>query len=104
MKLLIAITDKTDAPVAAGAMSAAGYHSTVLNGFGGFLKEENAVILSVIDDTRVSTVLKIISDNCTERTISTPANLLLGSFKLPPQIKVGRVVAFTVDVDQFFKL
>jgi|GEM_PF-1647987 len=104
MKFLIAITDKADAPVVASAMSTAGFHSTVTDSFGGFLQKENAIILAAIDDSKISAALKIIKDNTSERIVDVPSNVLLGNFKLPPKIKIGRAVAFTVDVDQFFKL
>lgn len=104
MKLLIALTNKTDAPVVASAMSMAGYHSTVTDSYGGFLKKENAIILSAIDDTKVSAALKIIRENTSERIEDVPSDALLGNFKLPTQIKTGRAVVFTLDVDQFAKL
>jgi len=104
MKLLIALTNKTDAPVAASAMSMAGYHSTVTDSYGGFLKKENAMILSAIDDTKVSAVLKIIRENTSERIEDVSSDLLLGNFRLPTQIKTERAVVFTLVVDQFAKL
>ena len=104
MKLLLAITDKTDAPRVANAMSMAGYHSTVADSYGGFLKKENSIIMSAIDDKKVSSALKIIQENTSERIVDVPPDFLLGSFKLPPQVKVGRAVVFLVDVDQFIKL
>ena len=104
MKLLIALTNKTDAPVVASAMSMAGYHSTVTDSYGGFLKKENAIILSAIDDTKVSAALKIIRENTSERIEDVSSDLLLGNFRLPTQIKTGRAVVFTLDVDQFAKL
>ncbi|MDR1131417.1 MAG: cyclic-di-AMP receptor [Oscillospiraceae bacterium] len=104
MKLLIAITGRADAPAAASAIAAAGYHSTVTDSFGGFLREENALILCAVDDSKVSAVLKIIGENTFARTTEVPPDALGGSFKLPPRIQVGRAVVFTLAVDQFFKL
>lgn len=104
MKLLIAITDKADAPAVVSALTTAGFHSTVTDGLGGFLQQDNAVIMSAIDDAKISAALKLIKDHTTERIVDVPSNVLLGSFKLPPKIRIGRAVAFTVDVDQFFKL
>ena len=104
MKLLVAFINKTDAPVVASAMSMAGYHSTVTDSYGGFLKMENSMILSAIDDTKVSSALKIIRDNTSERIEDVPSDVLMGNFKLPTQIKTGRAVVFTLNVDQFAKL
>ena len=104
MKLLVAFTNKTDAPVVASAMSRAGYHSTVSESYGGFLKKENSVIISAIEDTKVSAALKIIKENTSERIEDVPSDVLMGNFKLPTQIKMGRAVVFTLNVDQFAKL
>ncbi|MFB0919607.1 MAG: cyclic-di-AMP receptor [Oscillospiraceae bacterium] len=104
MKLMVAITDKTDALKVANAMSMAGYHSTVADSYGGFLKKENSVIMSAIDDKKVSAALKILHENSSERIVDVPSDFLMGSFKLPPQVKVGRAVVFMMDVDQFIKL
>ena len=104
MKLLVAFTNKTDAPVVASAMSMAGYHSTVSDSYGGFLKKENSMILSAIEDTKVSSALKIIRENTSERIEDVPSDFLMGNFKLPTQIKMGRAVVFTLNVDQFAKL
>ena len=104
MKLLIAVADKTDAPKLASALSMAGYHSTVTDSYGGFLKKENAVILSALDDKKVSDALKIIRENTSERVEDVPPDVLMGSFKLPPQVRVGRAVVFTLNIEQFIKL
>lgn len=104
MKLLIAITDKTDASEVANAMSMAGFHSTVTDSCGGFLKKENAIVMSAVDDKKVSAALKIIQESTSERIVDVPSDFLMGSFKLPPQVRIGRAVVFTLDVDQFFRL
>ena len=104
MKLLVAFTNKTDAPVVASAMSMAGYHSTVSDSYGGFLKKESSMILSAIDDTNVGAALKIIRENTSERIEDLPSDVLMGNIKLPTQIKIGRAVVFTLNVDQFAKL
>ena len=104
MKLLVTVTDRTDASGLASAMLMAGFHSTVADSCGGFLKRENSIIMSAIDDKKVSAALKIIQDNTTERIVDVPPDLLLGSFKLPPQVKVSGAVVFTLDLDRFIKL
>jgi len=85
-------------------MSTAGYHSTVTDSYGGFLKKENSIILSAIEDNKVNGALKIIQAHTSERIEDVPPDALLGNFKLPSQIKMGRAVVFTVDIDQFAKL
>ncbi|MEA4894860.1 MAG: cyclic-di-AMP receptor [Oscillospiraceae bacterium] len=104
MKLLVAIMDKADAPKVASAMSMAGYHLTVMDSYGGFLKKENSIVMSATDDKKVVAALKIIKENSSERIVDVPPDFPFGSFKLPPQVKVGSAVAFVLDVDQFIKL
>ena len=62
------------------------------------------MILSAIEDTKVSSALKIIRENTSERIEDVPSDFLMGNFKLPTQIKMGRAVVFTLNVDQFAKL
>ncbi len=104
MKLLVTVTEKMDASKVVSALSMAGYHSTVTDSSGGFLKKENAIILSAIDDKKVNAALKIIKDNTSEKIVDVPTDIPLGSFKLPPQVKVGKAVVITLDVEQFIKL
>ena len=104
MKLLIAVTNKTDAPVVASALSMSGFHSTVTDSYGGFLKKENSIVFSVVDDIKVGAALKIVQAHTSESIEEVPSDFLLGNFKLPSQIKIGRAVAFVMDVQQFIKL
>ena len=104
MKFLVAVMSKTDAPLVADAMCRAGYHSTITDSYGGFLKEENAVVFCGVDDTKVADVMRIIKENTSERLVDIPTDVPMGKFKLPPRIKVGRAVVFTFDIDQFVRL
>ncbi|MGI5986488.1 MAG: hypothetical protein GXY01_02560 [Clostridiales bacterium] len=104
MKLLIAVTSKSDAPNVASAMSKAGYPSTIVDSYGGFLKQENAVIFSGIDDTKVGEVMKIVKDNTSGGMVEVPPDASFGDFKLPKRVKKGKAVVFVSDVEQFVRL
>ena len=104
MKLLVTVTNKADAPTVSSAMSLAGYHSTIMDSCGGFLKQDNAIIVSAVDDKKVSAATEIIRNNTSERIVDVPHDFLMGNFKLPPQVKIGRAVVITLNVDQFTRL
>ncbi|NLH00582.1 MAG: hypothetical protein GX488_01560 [Clostridiales bacterium] len=104
MKLLIIITSRSEAPAVVSAMSKEGYQSTILNSTGGFLKEDNTVILSGVDDAKVSKVMKLVQENTTEGVYDVPPDVSFGNFKLPKHIKKGRAVVFILDAEQFVRL
>ncbi|MBS7403312.1 MAG: cyclic-di-AMP receptor [Oscillospiraceae bacterium] len=103
MKLVLSIISKTDAPVVVGALTKAGYPSTVTNSFGGFLNKENAILLSGVDDTKVSYVIGIIGENTSE-SVEQASRDTDGGYKLPQQIRVGGASVFVLDIEQFIHL
>jgi len=104
MKLIVAVTSKSDAPVVASAMSKEGYPSTVISSYGGFLREENAAVFSGIDDIGVNNVIGIIKANTSQSIVDVLPEKSYGNFKLPPQIKVRGAVVFTVDIEHLLRL
>ena len=104
MKLLAAITSKSDAPVVADAMSKEGYPSIVISSYGGFLREENAAVFSGIDDIRVNNVIGIIKANTSQSTVDILPEKSFGNYKMPPQVKVSGAVVFTVDIEHLMRL
>lgn len=104
MKLVIAITSKSDAHVVAGAMTKAGYPSTVTDSYGGFSGKGNAMIFSGVDDSKINTVTKIIRDNTDETVAELSSHASGGKFKLPPSVKVGGAVVFVLPIEQFLRL
>ena len=104
MKLLAAITSKSDAPVVADAMSKEGYPSIVISSYGGFLREENAAVFSGIDDIRVNNVIGIIKANTSQSTVDILSEKSFWNYKMPPQVKVSGAVVFTVDIEHLMRL
>lgn len=104
MKLVIAVVNKSDAPVVADAMSKEGYPSTLLDSRGSFLGEENTMIFSGIDDARVNKVIDIIRLNTSEKIVDVPPEKAFGNFKMPQCIKVSGAVVFILCADQFMRL
>ncbi|NCC67690.1 MAG: transcriptional regulator [Clostridia bacterium] len=104
MKLLLAVINRSDAPTVSGALTKAGYPSTLTNSTGGFFNRDNCVLFAGVDDNRVQSVLKIIKDNTKSCIESVPKDVSIGNFKLPSQIKIGGAVVFVMDVEQFARL
>ncbi|MEG0035519.1 MAG: cyclic-di-AMP receptor [Oscillospiraceae bacterium] len=104
MKLIVVITNKTDATLVTGAMAKAGYASTVTNSYGGFSNKENAVIFSGVDDNKVQSVLRIIGDNTDERIADVSEGISADNFNPPTQVKIGGAIVFVLDVEQFARL
>ncbi len=104
MKLIIAITNPSDAPAVSAAMSKAGHPFTTTNSTGGFLHKDNTILFAGVDEKRVGSVLKILRENTNAREEAVSSDINTGSFKLPPQIRVCGAVAFVLDVEQFIRL
>lgn len=104
MKLVFAIINKSDVSVVTGALTKAGYSSTVTNSTGGFFNRENNILFAGVDDNRVQSVLGIIGQNTHAIEENVPENVKMGDLMLPSKVKVGGAVVFVLDVDQFVKL
>ncbi|MEF9970698.1 MAG: cyclic-di-AMP receptor [Oscillospiraceae bacterium] len=104
MKLILAVTSKSDAPGLAREMSKAGYPSTITNSYGGFLQMENAILVSSVDDTRVQEAIRLIGENTSAGNEDVPDNIVSGSIKLPAHVKIGRAIVMVLDVEQFVRL
>ncbi len=104
MKLIIAITSKSDAHLVAGAMTRSGYPCTVTDSYGGFSCQENAMVFSGVDDTKLSAVTKIIDENTRDSVVDLTSALSCGNFKLPQSVKIGGAVVFILPLDRMMRL
>ena len=109
MKLVIAVVQGEDAPQATQKLTEAGIGSTRIATSGGFLQQGNVTLLIGVDDDRVTAALKIIQENCQERTrFMTPVPPLAdpGEFVMayPVEVQVGGATVFVVPVDSFEKI
>lgn len=104
MKLIIAITSKSDARLVAAAMTKAGYPCTVTDSHGGFSCQENVMIFSGVDDSKVSAVTKIIGENTRDSVLDLTSALPCGNFKLPQSVKIGGAVVFILPIDRMMRL
>lgn len=109
MKLVIAVVQGEDAQRAVAALTDSGISSTRIASSGGFLQQGNVTVLIGVDDSRVDAALKIIRENCHERSrYLTPVPPLAepGEFFMtyPVEVQVGGATVFVVPVDSFEKI
>jgi uncharacterized protein YaaQ len=109
LKLVIAVVQGEDVQQAAQKPTEAGIGSTRIATSGGFLQQGNVTLLIGVDDDRVPAALKIIQENCQERTrLMTPVPPLAepGEFVMafPVEVQVGGAKVFVVPVDSFEKI
>lgn len=109
MKLVIAVVQGEDAKKALAALAEAGISSTRISSSGGFLQQGNVTLLIGVEDAQVDVALKIIHENCHERSrYLTPVPPLAepGEFFMayPVEVQVGGATVFVVPVDSFEKI
>jgi uncharacterized protein YaaQ len=91
------------------ALTDAGLGSTRVATSGGFLQQGNVTLLIGVDDDRVPDALKIILENCRERSrhlTPVPPMAEPGEFFMayPVEVQVGGATVFVVPVDSFEKI
>jgi uncharacterized protein YaaQ len=109
VKLVFAIVQGEDAGRTVQALSGAGISVTRFASSGGFLQQGNATLLIGVDEERVDQVLRLIRENCRERSrylapmppMAEPSEMLM---PFPVEVQVGGATIFVVDVEQFEKL
>lgn len=109
MKLVIAVVQGEDAQRTVAALTDSGISSTRIASSGGFLQQGNVTVLIGVDDSQVDAALKIIRENCHERSrYLTPVPPLAepGEFFMtyPVEVQVGGATVFVVPVDSFEKI
>jgi uncharacterized protein YaaQ len=109
VKLVIAVVQGEDAQRTVEALTMAGISSTQVSSKGGFLQQGNVTILVGIEAAKVPEALKIIRENCRERSRyltpvmpSAEPNDFLAAF--PVEVQVGGATVFVVPVDSFDKI
>jgi uncharacterized protein YaaQ len=109
VKLVLAIVQGEDAGRTVHALSGAGISVTRLASSGGFLQQGNVTLLVGVDEERVDQVLRLVRENCRERSryltpmppLAEPGEMLM---PFPVEVQVGGATIFVLDVEQFEKL
>lgn len=109
MKLVIAVVQGEDAQRTVAALTEAGIGSTRMASSGGFLQQGNVTLMVGIEDSKVQDALRIIHENCHERSryltpvppVADPGEFLM---TYPVEVPVGGATVFVVSVDSFEKI
>ncbi|HXC77307.1 MAG TPA: cyclic-di-AMP receptor [Candidatus Acidoferrum sp.] len=109
MKLVIAVVQGEDAQRTVEALGDVGISSTRVSSTGGFLQQGNVTLLIGVDDEKVPGTLKVIRENCRERSrymdpvmsLNEPGDFLTA---FPLEVQVGGATVFVVPVDSFEKI
>ncbi|MGA7910214.1 MAG: cyclic-di-AMP receptor [Candidatus Dormiibacterota bacterium] len=109
MKLIIAVVQGEDAQRTVAALAEAGMSSTRISSSGGFLQQGNATLLIGVEDSQVQGALKVIHENCHERSryltpvppIAEPGEFFMA---YPVEVQVGGATVFVVPVDSYDKI
>jgi uncharacterized protein YaaQ len=109
VKLIIAIVQGEDAQRAVAALAEAGMSSTRVASSGGFLQQGNSTLLVGVEDSQVQGALKVIHENCHERSryltpippLAEPGEFLMA---YPVEVQVGGATVFVVPVDSYDKI
>lgn len=109
MKLVIAVVQGEDAQRTVAALTGAGIRSTRMASSGGFLQQGNVTLMIGIEDSKVQDALRIIQENCHERSryqttvppLAEPGELLMA---YPVEVSVGGATVFVVTVDSVEKI
>lgn len=108
MKLVIAVVQGEDAQRTVDSLTEAGISSTRMASTGGFLQQGNVTLVIGVEDSALQDALRIIHENCHERSryITAPPLAEPGeSFSaFPVEVPVGGATVFVVPVDSFEKI
>jgi uncharacterized protein YaaQ len=109
IKLVLAIVQSRDAGRLMEALTEADLQSTMLASTGGFLREGNATIITVVEDDQVDGVLGIIRRTCHRREqLMTPIPPVVepvdSYVTYPVKVEVGGAIVFVVDVERMERI
>jgi uncharacterized protein YaaQ len=109
LKLIIAVVQGEDAQRTVAALTDKGVSSTRISSTGGFLQQGNVTLMIGVDDGQVAEALKVIHDNCHERSrylspvppLAEPGEFFMA---FPVEVEVGGATVFVMSVDSFEKI
>jgi len=110
MKLILIITQSSDADLLISNLVEKSFGATKLASTGGFLREGNATILVGVEDESVDDVMSIVKSTCKsrERLMSpTPPGMMesMGGFiPYPIKVQIGGATIFVLDIERFEKV
>lgn len=108
VKLAVCIIHNRDKGRVTDELVKSGFKFTVIGSTGGFLREGNTTILIGVEEGEISTLKKVIEQNCQSREQlvnvmpyeAAPPGAFIPS---PVKVPVGGAVMFLLDVEQFHR-
>ncbi len=105
LKLIIAIVQSDDAGALTDALREKNLPSTLISSTGGFLREGNATIYTVVEEAQVEAVLQIVKETSNTRTqyvnpmppVMEPGELYMPQ---PVEVQIGGAVVFVLNVER----
>jgi len=107
MKFVIAVIQDYDTNAFLTALSANGIMSTRIASAGGFLRQGNTTVFSVVEDEQVALVKRLLKQHCGDRNQHWPElglDLCDEDLEHVAATRVGGGVAFVVRVSHFEKV
>ena len=101
MKLILAVVQHQDAGELVDALTSQNYRVTRISSQGGFLREGNVTLMTVVDDERVTPILRLVREHCSTRTryvSPMPPVAEAGEFypPAPVEVQIGGATVFVL--------
>jgi uncharacterized protein YaaQ len=101
MKMILAVVQHQDAGELVDALTSQNYRVTRISSQGGFLREGNVTLMTVVDDERVSPILRLVREHCSTRTryvSPMPPVAEAGEFypPAPVEVQIGGATVFVL--------
>jgi uncharacterized protein YaaQ len=101
MKLVLAVVQHQDASELLEALTAQGYRVTRISSQGGFLREGNVTLMTVVEDEKVNPIMRLVREHCSTRTryvSPMPPVAEAGEFypPSPVEVQVGGATVFVL--------
>ena len=108
MKLVFAIVQDYDANQLLNAITELGFRSTRISSTGGFLRVGNTTLMIGIEDHQLPHVLRVIDQNCRERTETIQPEIIGDIHEWYPsdlvEVTVGGATVFVLPVERFERI
>lgn len=101
MKMILAVVQHQDAGELVDALTSQNYRVTRISSQGGFLREGNVTLMTVVEDERVSPILRLVREHCSTRTryvSPMPPVAEAGEFypPAPVEVQIGGATVFVL--------
>lgn len=108
VKLMLMIVQDYDAPELIRHLVEGGFRVTQVSSTGGFLRAGNTTLMLGVEDSKVTRVLEVVSEHCSERieVIRPTAVADLEEWYPPDQVEVevGGATIFVLEVQRFERI